>query len=55
MVSAKVRRHHHVGVHDGDDKESQGRTLTWPERIESYRKVIGRAAHIDAGYEDGWA
>jgi hypothetical protein len=32
-----------------------GSSLTWPERIENYRKVIGRTAYIDAGYEDGWA
>jgi hypothetical protein len=29
--------------------------LTWPERIEHYRREIGRTAYIDAGYEDGWA
>jgi hypothetical protein len=27
--------------------------LTWPERIENYRQVIGRSAYMS--YEDGWA
>jgi hypothetical protein len=29
--------------------------LSWPERIEHYRRLIGRDAYIDAGYEGGWA
>jgi hypothetical protein len=36
---------------DGD--HPQPSALTWPERAEHYRKVIGRSAFLS--YEDGWA
>jgi hypothetical protein len=35
------------------DAESSDGELTWPEREEHYRRVIGRSAFLD--YEDGWA
>jgi hypothetical protein len=31
----------------------QTETMTWPERIAHYRKVIDRSAYM--GFEDGWA
>jgi hypothetical protein len=30
-------------------------SLSWPVRIKNYRRVIGRTAYVDAGYQDGWA
>src|SRR4051794_28322816 len=35
-----------------DDDPRPG-TLTWPERAEHYRKIIGRSAFLS--FEDGWA
>ena len=36
----------------GEEAPAAGDTLSWPDRIENYRRVIRRAAYVH--YEDGW-
>ena len=37
----------------GEEAPAVGDTLSWPDRIENYRRVIRRAAYVS--YEDSWA
>ena len=37
----------------GEEAPTVGDTLSWPDRIKNYRRVIRRAAYVS--YEDGWA
>jgi len=36
-----------------DTDQSSPDALTWPQRIENYRRMIGRSAYLT--FEDGWA
>lgn len=44
-----------VETSTGAAAPSTSDALRWPDRVEHYRREIGRSAYIDAGYDDGWA